>query len=166
VEVRPSPIHGVGVFARTEFSAGDIITREDDSYVVTEGHPLPEGEEEYGCDWYADGRQIFLPAPERHYNHACDPNALVRFINGVRHTVARRYIAAGEEITHDYCIDGFGDHVWQCNCGGPECRETIHSDFFHLPRKLQIEYLPYLSDLYKRVYKDKVDSLMKDAGLS
>ena len=166
MELRPSPINGVGVFALRDFSAGEIITCEDDSFVVTEDNPLPEGEHEYHCDWYADGRQVLLASPYRHVNHSCEPNSALRFIDGVRHTAAIRAIAAGEEITHEYCIDGFGDTVWECNCGSPSCRKTIHSDFFHLPRELQLKYLPYLSDLYKRVYQDKVDALMREAGLA
>jgi len=166
VEVRPSPINGVGVFALVDFAAGDIITCEDDSFIVTADNPLPDGEQEYHCDWYADDRQVLLPVPERHFNHSCGFNSLVSFIDGIRHTVARRDIAAGEEITHFYPIDGFGDLVWQCNCGSERCLRNIPADFFRLPPQLQIEYLPYLSDLYRRVYKDKVDALMKEAGLA
>jgi hypothetical protein len=166
VEVRPSPINGVGVFALVDFAAGDVITREDDSFVVTPDNPVPPGEHEYHCDWYADGRQVLLRAPERHYNHSCEFNSLKVHIDGVRHTIARRDIKAGEEITHNYCIDGFGDTAWQCNCGSAQCRKTLHSDFFHLPLALQIEYLPYLSDLYKRVFADKVAALKREAAIA
>ena len=166
VEVRASRINSRGVFALVDISAGEIITREDDSYVVTPDNPLPPGEPEYHCDWYADGRQVLLREPECYYNHSCDPNSTLRFIAGVRHTVAIRDIAAGQEITHEYCIDGFGDTVWQCNCGSAKCRKTIHSDFFHLPLELQVEYLPYLSDVYKRVFADKVAALKREAGLT
>lgn len=79
--------------------------------------------------------------------------------------VRPRDIAAGEEITHDYCINGFGDTVWQCNCGSARCRRTIHSDFFRLPRELQIEYLPYLTDLYGEVYREQVEKLRQEAGV-
>jgi hypothetical protein len=166
IELRASAINGTGVVALIDFASGDIITREDDSFVVTPDNPLPEGEPDYHCDWYADGRQVFLPAPFCYYNHSCEPNSRVAFIDGVRHTVALRDIAASEEITHEYCIDGFGDTVWECNCGAATCRKQIHSDFFHLPFDLQVKYLPYLSDLYKRVYKDQVDELMREAGLA
>ena len=163
VIVKPSPIHGNGVFAAMDYKEGDRILEVDDSRIVTDQHPLPEGEQEYHCDWYANGRMVLLPEPARYVNHSCDPTSVVRFIDGVRYDVARRDIRAGEEITHDYCIDGFGDTVWQCNCGGDRCRQTIHSDFFHLPLPLQIEYLPYLSDVYKQVYKENIDQLMRAA---
>ncbi len=163
--VRSSPIHGRGVFAAIDFKEGDHILKVDDSRLVTDQDPLPEGEHEYHCDWYADGRMVLLPEPARYVNHSCDPTSVVGFIDAIRYDVAHRDIRAGEEITHDYCIDGFGDTVWECNCGSEKCRKTIHSDFFHLPRSLQIEYLPYLSELYKRVYEEKVEELMREAGL-
>ena len=166
VEVRASRINGRGVFALVDFAPGEVITREDDSFVVTPDNPLPQGEPEYHCDWYADGRQVLLREPECYYNHSCDFNSLNVFIDGVRHTIARRDIAAGEEVTHEYCIDGFGDTVWQCNCGSANCRKTLHSDFFHLPFELQIEYLPYLSDVYRRVFAGKVAALERETGIA
>ena len=162
VLLQPSPIHGTGVFAAVDFKEGDLILEVDDSRLVTDEHPLAEGEHEYHCDWYADGRMVLLAEPARHVNHCCDPNSIVTFFDGIRYDVARRDIRTGEEITHDYCIDGSGDTVWQCNCGSESCRKTIHADFFHLPRSQQIGYLPYLSDLYKRVHKEKVEELMRE----
>ena len=35
----------------------------------------------------------------------------------------------------------------------------VHSDFFQLPLELQIEYLPCLSELYKRVFREKLGRL-------
>ena len=166
VLLKPSPIHGTGVFAAIDFKEGDRILEVDDSRLVTEDNPLPAGEHEYHCDWYADGRMVLLAEPARYVNHCCDPNSILRFIDGVRYDIARRDVRTGEEITHDYCIDGFGDTVWQCSCGSEKCRKTIRSGFFHLPRSLQIEYLPYLSDLYRRVHKDEMEALMREAGLA
>jgi hypothetical protein len=166
VEVRPSAINGVGVFALADFAAGEVITREDDSFVVTPENPLPEGEHEYHCDWYADGRQVLLPVPERHINHSCDFNSIVMHIDGTRYTVARGDIASGDEITHNYCIDGFGDIVWRCNCGSANCLRDIPANFFELPMALQIEYLPYLGDVFRRVYADKVAEVEAKAAAS
>ncbi len=164
ITTKPSPIHGTGVFAAIDLQQGDHILEVDDSRLVTAEQPLPEGEPEYHCDWYADGRQVLLAPPACYVNHCCDPNSIVQYFDGVRWDMARRDIRAGEEITHDYCIDGFGDTIWQCNCGNERCRKTIHSDFFHLPRSLQIEYLPYLSELYKQVYRENVDRVLEEAG--
>jgi len=160
VIVKPSPIHGLGVFAARNFKAGEVIFDTSELRVITDEHPLGEGEQEHHCDWLADGRQILLPEPGRYINHSCEPTTWKQYRNVVRRcATAFRDIRAGEEITHDYCIDGFGDTVWECNCGSARCRKIIHSDFFELPLDLQIEYLPYLSELYKRVFREKLGRL-------
>jgi hypothetical protein len=160
VIVKSSPINGLGVFAARDFKPGEVIFDTSEMRLVSDEDPLREGEEERHCDWLADGRQILLPEPGRYINHSCDPNAWKEYRNVVRRcTTARRIIRAGEEITHDYCIDGFGDVVWQCNCRSERCRTLIHSDFFELPLELKMEYLPYLSDLYRRVFREKLGRL-------
>jgi len=160
VTVQPSRIDGLGVFAARDSKAGDVIFDTSEVRLVSDEHPLPPGEEERHCDWLADGRQILLPEPGRYINHSCDPNAWKEYRNVVRRCVtARRNIKAGEEITHDYRIDGFRDVVWGCNCGDRRCRRVIHSDFFELPLEMKMEYLPYLSDFYKRVFREKLGRL-------
>jgi SET domain-containing protein len=167
VVVKPSPINGLGVFAARDFKQGELIFETSELRRVTEEEPLREGEEERHCDWLADGRQIYLPEPGRYINHSCDPNIVKEYRNVVRRCeVARRDIRAGEELTHDYCIDGFGDVVWECNCRIARCRKVIHSDFFELPLELKIEYLPYLSDLYKEVFRDKLGRLGQEMALT
>jgi hypothetical protein len=160
VIVKPSPINGLGVFAARNFKAGEVIFDTSETRLISDEDPLREGDEERHCDWLADGRQILLPEPGRYINHSCSPNAWKEYRNVVRRcTTARRDIRAGEEITHDYCIDGFGDVVWECNCHSERCRKLVHSDFFELPLDLKMEYLPYLSDLYKRVFREKLGRL-------
>ena len=159
--VKVSRIHGLGVFAARHFKEGDRILEIDDSRVVTKENPLvkDKGEYETYCDYLAMGKVVLMRWPERHINHSCDPNSYVRAIGPVRYVYARRDCLAGKEITYDYCIDGGGDTVWQCNCDSYRCRKTIHLDFFHLPLDLQIEYLPLLSDWYIEQNQKKVDAL-------
>jgi hypothetical protein len=160
VIVKPSPIHGLGVFAARDFRAGEVIFDTSELRIITGEDPLREGEQEHHCDWLADGRQIFLPEPARYINHSCQPTAWKQYRNVVRRcATAFREIRAGEEITHDYRIDGFGDVIWECNCGSARCKKVVHSDFFQMPLELQIEYLPYLSELYKRVFREKLGRL-------
>ena len=91
-----------------------------------------------------------MQAPERYINHCCRPNTFVQTRDGLRHVIALRPIAAGEEITYDYCVNGYGDTIWTCDCRDPQCRRTMHSDFFHLPLDLQLEYLPLLDEWFRR----------------
>ncbi len=164
VIVKPSPIHGKGVFAAVDFKAGDRILRRDDSRLVTDESPLAEGEWVYHCDWIADGRVVYVQEPERYTNHSCDPNSVGEAMEGVRYCVARRDIRAGEEITYDYCIDNWGDKSWRCDCGSARCRKTIYNDFFRLPLEIQIEYLPYLTQAYRERFREQVEALEREAG--
>jgi hypothetical protein len=41
--------------------------------------------------------------------------------------MALRNIAAGEEITYDYCLYDGGDDEAICNCGTRKCRGTMYS---------------------------------------
>lgn len=159
LEVRPSPIEGFGVFAVRAFSAGDVLLEIDDSRVVDAAHPLAAGDDPRHCDYLARGRVVLMQYPERHINHCCDPNVYVRTAGGGRLVIALRHIGAGCEIAYDYCINGYGDTVWTCQCGAARCRRTIHSDFFHLPAALQREYLPLLDGWFRMERRDEVEEL-------
>jgi uncharacterized protein len=163
VAAKESRINGVGVFALENIPKGALILAIDDSREVTNDFPLEvtKGEFEHHCDYLAGGKVVLMQFPERHINHSCDPNTFVRTMLGVRYVFALRPIAIEEEITYDYCINGSGDSLWECNCRSSRCRKTIHSDFFHLPYEIQVEYLPLLDDWYIEEYKEKVQELLE-----
>jgi SET domain-containing protein len=164
VEVRASEIGGRGVFATRGFEAGERILRRDDSRLVTEAHPLSDGEDEEHCDWIADGRVVYVQEPERYTNHSCDPNAYKEVdAEGVRYCTARRGIAAGEEITTDYRIDNSGDGTFECHCGSDRCEGTVRASFFRLTREMQLEYLPYLSPWFKKRFPKEIEALAEAA---
>ncbi len=162
---RLSVIHGWGVFALEDIPVGDLVLPIDDSRVVTPECPLDEacGEFPYHCDYLANNETVLFRPPERHINHHCVPNVYVRTIIGKRFVFALQAIASGEEITFDYCINGYGDTLWKCNCGSPDCRKLIHSDFFHLPTSLQLKYMQYLDIWYMDEFGSKVEDLLKSA---
>ena len=67
---------------------------------------------------------IWSPDPEqwRPINHSCDPTAWLRGLD----VVARRDLAAGDEITLDYatfCTEPMRDFA--CACGAPSCRGVV-----------------------------------------
>jgi SET domain len=140
-----SPIHGIGVFARRDYSPGDVVLWIDDSRIVDATHPLLPGEAAHHCDYLAGGRVVLLREPERYINSSCDPNTFVRTVVGRRCVVARKTVRAGEELTHDYIIDCDGGEIWQCRCASARCRGTIVASFFDLPLEWQREYLPLLN---------------------
>lgn len=164
--LQTSPINGTGVFATVAIPAGAPVLKIDDARVVTPDNPLrPEADEyERHCDYLAGGTIVLMQLPERHINHSCDPNTFVKTLNGRRYVFALRAIAANDEITYDYCINGYGDTLWECHCGSARCRKLIHSDFFHLPPALQVEYLPLLDSWYVEEYWGKVEALLNLAS--
>ena len=156
---RVSKIDGHGVFADRPFLKGETLLEIDDSRIVDELHPLGPGEDLRHCDYLAHGKVVLMRPPERYINHCCQPNTYVKTVNGTRRVIALHNIAAGEEITYDYCINSGGDTVWNCHCGAERCRHAIHSDFFHLPIELQREYLPLLDDWFREERAAEVDRL-------
>ena|SRR5215467_335071 len=150
VVIDKSPIERWGVFAIRSLRESEPVLAIDDSRLVNEYVPLQSGEEARHCDYLEAGRVVLMQPPERYINHSCNPNTYVKTVNGKRFVIARREIAAGEEITYDYSINSSGDTIWLCRCGAARCRREIHSDFFHLPIEFQREYLPLLDDWFRK----------------
>jgi SET domain-containing protein len=168
ISVRKSVIHGKGVFANQKIRKGEHILAIDDSRVVDDENPLNpnNGENDRHCDYLANSKVVLMQPPERFINHSCNPNVFVLVIDDKRYVNARRDISIGEELTFDYCIDSSGDVVWECNCGSPRCRKTIHSDFFHLPLEIQFEYFSLLSEWFIEENKEKVEKLRDQINIS
>lgn len=115
VAFRNSPIHGVGVFARTPIAAGTRIWEYDDGMRACDAsamaaldprqlrYALHGGYLHKPSDrflWYTDGMQYM--------NHADTPRANIGLGTWPPlrqdHTVALRDIAAGEELLEDYAF--------------------------------------------------------------
>jgi hypothetical protein len=78
-------------------------------------------------------------------NHSCDPNA---WFEGPITVVARRAIAAGEEITFDYATcDGSPYDEFDCLCGTSLCRQQVKGTDWALPElkaRYGSHFSPYL----------------------
>jgi hypothetical protein len=74
------------------------------------------------------------------FNHSCDPNSTGE--------VARRDIAAGEEVTMDYAIEMDGDYEPAlCRCGTALCRGRVTGSDWQRPElqeRYGEEFLPFL----------------------
>ena len=117
-KVQQSPIHGRGLYARCAIEAGtDIIqyvgekiSKEESSRraLEWEARARKQGSGlvyifELDEEWDLDGRRGRNPA--RYINHSCDGNCEAIDYEGEIWIVARRPIAAGEELTYDYGYD-------------------------------------------------------------
>lgn len=158
-----SAIHGTGVFAREPIRCGEVVLRIDDSRIVDDAHPVREdlGEDPDHCDWLPDGTIVLMQAPERYINHSCDPNVYAYSVDYERFIIARRDIAAGEELLWDYAINAFAGGTWTCRCGAPNCRGHHQCGFFSLPERRQLEYLPITDPWFARVHADRIRDLLK-----
>ena len=123
-EVKPSRIHGTGVFARADISAearvieylGERVSKEESErrrkagnffvFIVTD---------EFDIDGLVDWN------PARFINHSCAPNCQALQEDEYIWIYALREIKAGEELTFNYGYDlqDYEDHP--CRCGAPEC---------------------------------------------
>lgn len=166
VEVKPSPIEGMGVFAARPFRAGQRIRRVNIVREITDGAPIREdaGERIEHCG-YPDGKVVLWGFPDRHVNHRCDPNAYGLYDGSDIYVVARRDIAAGEEITFDYNVNTSGGSSWPCNCGAERCRGESVGEFFTLPKEHQREYRPLLANWFVRRYHHQHQVEALDAEL-
>ena len=163
VEVKPSGIEGLGVFAARSFRAGERIRRINVVREVTADEPIREdlGERVDHCA-YPDGRTVLFGFPDRHVNHSCEPNAWELYEAACSYLVARRDIAAGEEITCDYNVNISGGTAWPCRCGAPRCRGEVAGDFFLLPRTWQREYRPLLAEWFVRRHRERLAELDRE----
>ena len=159
VDVRPSLIEGLGVFAQRPFDSGERIRQINVVREVTANAPLREelGERSDHCD-YSDGRIVLWGSPDRHVNHSCDPNAFVLYQKAACYLVARRDIRVDEEITCDYNINITEGTAWPCNCGAARCRGTSVGDFFKLPEEIQREYRPLLADWFVHRHSERLET--------
>ncbi len=134
IETRQSSIHGRGVYAACIIPSDTRVIEYTGERITKTEARLREQQrlarQKRGGDdcvyifdlnkkWDLDGRSTRNLA--RLINHSCTPNCRAETIRGRVWIIARREIAAGEEITFDY---GFPYAEWRlhpCRCGSTRC---------------------------------------------
>ena len=134
IEIRESPISGVGMFARESIENGEVVcivggmvmtasefalfqaTHSSYSFIqIDETSYLVEDLEMAGCVYAS-------------MNHSCDSST---WMDDDVTLVARRAIEPGEEVTVDYALFTTQSN-WildrRCRCGSPHCRRIITGD--------------------------------------
>lgn len=165
VEVRESPVEGLGVFARRRFEAGELIRAVNVVREVTADAPLrPEQGERFEHCAYPDGKVVLYGEPDCFYNHSCDPNAWARYRGGPAEIVARHPIDAGDEIRVDYLVNNSGGDSWPCHCGADRCRGMTGVSFFTLPEDHQRDYLPLLAHWFEARHREELAELRRRLG--
>jgi uncharacterized protein len=124
VEVRPSLIDGLGVFAAEPIPAGRKIGEiRGEAISVDEARIRATRTERIMIVELSPRRAIDFSHsadPMRYTNHSCAPNARLCLDNGRVEFFALRAIAPGEELTVHY---GLTHHEGRlaCRCGAPGC---------------------------------------------
>ena len=141
VEVRRSPIEGLGLFARVPISAGEPIFEPGDSSAGA--HVIMNDEEfrayiktvdRYSASAIGGGlHRVTTEMTDVDYgNHSCDPNMWPDGPDSVV-LVARRDIAEGEEVTSDYVFwTDTAEWRMECRCGASLCRGTLTGEDWRL----------------------------------
>lgn len=157
---RPSAIHSLGVFPLVEISEGVTVIRLG-GYMLSVDEVRAGQARVDSVTGYSEG--IYLGEPhlakgestpiDEFLNHSCDPNL---WLVGPVRLVARRRIAAGEELTVDYSTWEI-DNEWvlpaPCKCGSQACRGRITGRDWTIP-EFQAKYaghlLPCIADRIQR----------------
>ncbi|MEW6159791.1 MAG: SET domain-containing protein-lysine N-methyltransferase [Verrucomicrobiota bacterium] len=133
-EIRPSPIHGSGMFARTALPEGARIV-EYVGRLISKTESLEACRQNNEAIFYwneefdLDGNVEWNPA--RHINHSCAPNCAAELVESRIWIVALRPIQRGEEITFNYGYDLQDYREHPCHCGASNCVGYILAEAFH-----------------------------------
>jgi len=139
VEVRSSPLHGLGVFALRRIAKGTRVIE-----YLGERVSHAEADRRYE-DKSTDDNHTFLFIADdttvidagvdgneaRFVNHGCKPNCESVIEDSRVFIDAIRAIAPGEELTYDYQIQREAgdppdiDSIFACRCGQRGCRGTM-----------------------------------------
>jgi uncharacterized protein len=141
-----SKIHYDGVLVAAPIAAGEKLMEFGGQRITK--HDADEGPYRVRSIW-AIGEDAYLALPEtdtapsldENLNHSCDPSA---WLEGDVTLVARRDIAAGEEITLDQGTWNFDESEYtvdaeDCTCGAPACRVRLTENDWQNP-ELQARY--------------------------
>ena len=131
LEVRSSPTHDNGVFARETVLAGErVAILGGDIMLIDEIKHLPDHLQDYPMqieERFVLGSRSTIEDTD-FFNHSCDPNAGFK---GQIFLVAMRRIIAEEEVTFDYAMvvsESVGSDIvfeMDCRCGALVCRRVI-----------------------------------------
>lgn len=155
IEVRPSKIHGSGIFTKEKIKEGEIVivwggvvftADEVASNGVRPNSPVEIGE------------GLFLAEPingtdceDEYMNHSCCPNLWM--VDEVT-LAAKRDIGEGEELTIDYAMFFSNSplaHLYgfKCKCGSSICRSIVTRHDWkleELQQRYKNHFSPYLNE--------------------
>ncbi|MGZ3582493.1 MAG: SET domain-containing protein [Ktedonobacterales bacterium] len=118
IALRASPRGGYGLFASAPIRAGEnVLVWGGASYTDEAGAQEAVRAGKAVMQWDAGVYSVATDDDDSAFkiNHGCDPNV---WMQDAFRLVARRDIAAGDELLADYAL-------WECHCGSALCRTRI-----------------------------------------
>ena len=145
--VRPSHIHGRGLFAARPIGKGEIVAIKGGH--VLDARALARVKPRIAWSYIQIDDGFFLGAARAAevrrnkiwLNHSCAPNVGIR---GQSVFVALRRVRAGEELTYDWAMEEDSREVTPCACGSARCRKVLSGRDWTKP-ELQRRYAGYFS---------------------
>jgi uncharacterized protein len=139
IEVRASPLHGLGVFAAQRIRSGTRIIEylgERVSHAEADRrYEHKDANDAHTFLFIVDGRTVIDAGvagnEARFVNHACEPNCESVIENRRVFIEALRNIEPDEELTYDYQIQREADDpadvdaTFACHCGSADCRGSM-----------------------------------------
>jgi SET domain-containing protein len=167
-ETRPSAIEGNGCFATQFIAAGTEVERfEGEEVALADLHRIEAQGKYHSSLAIGEGRHLLINVIDPReaeqpldvgsgvggFNHSCDSNLWM--LDEVT-VIARRDIAAGEELTLDDALasDDPSFRLGPCRCGTPACRGTITGADWRLPEvqaRYEGHFSPFLNERISRL---------------
>ncbi len=153
---RPSSLQGIGAFARAPIRQGEVVEVVGGTVMSEAAFRAFQQRVPHYNAIQIDEVLHLVEQPEvtvrragGSLNHSCDANL---WLADEVTLVARRNVAAGEELTVDYALftvqaDWVLDRL--CQCGAPDCRRTITGNDWRLAA-VQRRYYPHFSPFINR----------------
>ena len=139
LETRRSEVHRTGVFALSDFAAGESIIEYVGEIIsmpeAIRRHPHDPTDPNHTFYFHVDDAHVidglYGGNASRWINHSCRPNCEPQDVKGRVFIHALRPIWKGEELTFDY--DLFSDEPmtpalrakYACHCGAKKCRGSM-----------------------------------------
>ena len=145
--IRPSTIHGRGLFAIRSIAKGEIVAIKGGH--VLDGVGLRQARRHIAASYIQIEDGFFVGARRAaevrrnklFINHSCAPNVGIR---GQLTFVTFRSIRAGEELTYDWAMEENSAVATLCTCGATRCRKLLTGQDWRIPA-LQRRYRGYFS---------------------
>lgn len=126
--IRSSDIHAAGCFTLDDIPNGTrILEYTGERITKAQGDERYDGREFTYLFGVGDGAVVIDGHGMAMFvNHSCDPNCETDEEKGRVYISSIRAIAAGEELTYDYCLYD-GDDPAPCSCGSKTCRGSMYT---------------------------------------